>query len=160
MEPCNGTNCAACANLVRLCSGLDFFPADVVVRRLLVDALHCLADDHHHAKLMIARWLETETIAPKVANFKVLAGQVRSGPSMPDGCGICDGAPFVIRDYEFGGTGYSAADRCTCPRGEALRQLDRTRGLQEKVKKAAKNRLAAFIPAIAISDDFGGITTP
>jgi hypothetical protein len=35
---------------------------------------------------------------------------------MPDGCGICDGAPFVIRDYAFGGTHYSGAARCTCPR--------------------------------------------
>jgi hypothetical protein len=96
MEPVKGTNCAACAYLIRLCSGLDFFPADVEVRRLLVETLHCLAEDHQHAKFMVSRWLETETIAPKVANFVALAAQVRNGPSLPDGCSICDGS--VVRD--------------------------------------------------------------
>ena len=159
MEPGKG-NCAVCASLIRLCSGLDFFPADVEVRRLLVEALHRLAVDHQHAKFMVSRWLETETIAPKVANFVALAAQVRNGPSLPDGCGVCDGAPFVIRDYEFGGTRYSGAARCACPRGEALRQLDRLRESQETVKGAAKKGQTAFMPAIAISGEYGGINGP
>lgn len=158
MEPGKGTSCASCANLIRLCSGLDFFPADVEVRRLLVEALHCLAENHQHAKSMVSRWLETETIAPKVANFVALAAQVRNGPSLPDGCGICDGAPFVIRDYEFGGTCYSGAARCTCERGEALRQLDRARESQETVQGAAKKGQTAFMPAI--SGEYGGINGP
>lgn len=31
------TSCAACAKLIRQCAGLDFFPADTEVRRLLID---------------------------------------------------------------------------------------------------------------------------
>src|SRR5690242_7130247 len=59
-------SCAACTALIRLCSGLDFFPVDAEVRKLLVERLHRLARNHDHAKLMVDRWLETQTAAPKV----------------------------------------------------------------------------------------------
>jgi hypothetical protein len=35
---------------------------------------------------------------------------------LPDGCGQCRGEPFVVQE--------DGARRCTCPRGEALRQMD------------------------------------
>jgi hypothetical protein len=66
----------------------------------------------------------------------------------------------VIRDYEFGDTRYSAAARCTCPRGEALRQLDRAQESQELVKGAAKKGQTAFMPVIAISGEYGAINMP
>jgi hypothetical protein len=44
MDPGKG-NCATCAGLIRLCRGLDFFPADAEVRRLLIERLHAFAKD-------------------------------------------------------------------------------------------------------------------
>jgi hypothetical protein len=120
MEPGKGINCDTCAYLIRICGGLDFFPSDVEVRRLLVDRLHNLATNHEHAKAMIDRWLETETVAPKVADLVRLATQLRSGPALPDGCNLCNGEPYVVVEER-------GAARCTCARGEALRQLDRAR---------------------------------
>jgi hypothetical protein len=95
MEPVKGS-CATCTGQIRLCGGLDFFPTDAEIRRLLVDRLHRLAKDHQHAKAMIDRWLETETVAPKVADLVRLAAQVRMAPPLPDGCDRCNGEPYVI----------------------------------------------------------------
>ncbi len=103
-------------------SNLDFFPVDVEVRTLLVaERFHRVAKDHQHAQAMIDHWLDTQPAAPKVADLVSLASSVRSpsSPGLPEGCGICQGEPFVFVE-ERGG-----ADRCTCPRGQALRQLER-----------------------------------
>jgi hypothetical protein len=151
MEPSKKTSCASCAGLIRLCSNLDYFPADAELRRLLVESLHHLAEDHKHAKAIIDRWLENETAAPKVANLASLAAQVRNGPALPDGCEICNGEWFVI--HERGA-------RCTCPRGETLRQLDRARESQEILRRAPKKQPPAFMRATAISADCGGINGP
>jgi hypothetical protein len=147
MEP-GKDNCPVCAGLIRLCAGLDFFPADLEVRWLLVRRLHGLAKDHQHAKAMISRWLETEVLAPKIANLVSLAAQVRIGPALPAGCDICGGQPFVVN--EFG------AGRCTCARGQALRQLDRAREAQ----RAARKEPSAFMHAIAMPDGCGSVKGP
>lgn len=120
MEP-GKHNCATCAGLIRLCSGLDFFPADAEVRRLLVERLHRLANSHEHARAMVERWLDTQTAAPKVADLVELATTVCSEPrsALPAGCDRCDGAWFVVTDQ--------GAARCTCARGQALLQMDRRR---------------------------------
>jgi hypothetical protein len=111
------TNCQDCANYIRLCSGLDFFPSDVEVRRLLVERLHRSAKNHGHAKAMIERWLDTQTVAPKVVDLIRLAGEVRIEMSnLPKGCEICSGQPFVVTDR--------GAQRCGCARGEALKAME------------------------------------
>lgn len=45
--------CATCASLIRLCGGLDYFPADDNVRGLLAERLHHFARDHSSAKAMM-----------------------------------------------------------------------------------------------------------
>lgn len=132
MEPGKG-NCATCAGLIRLCSGLDFFSADAEVRRLLVERLHRLAKDHQHARAMIDHWLDTQTVAPKVADLVTLASRVRSGSdALPAGCEICNGEYWVI--------GERGADRCTCPRGQALRQMEQRRALEPQGELATWGR--------------------
>ena len=106
-------SCQTCAGLIRLCGGLDFFPSDVEVRRSLVECLHRAAKNHDHAKAMIEHWLETKTVAPKMADIVRLAREVQNGvESLPTGCEICCGQPFVVTD--------NGARRCTCKRGQAL----------------------------------------
>jgi hypothetical protein len=110
-------NCPFCTSLIRLCSGLDFLPSDVEVRRLLAERLHRVAKNHDHAKAMIDHWLDTQTEAPKVADIVRLAGEVQSGVErLPPGCEICCGQPFVVTDQ--------GARRCTCKRGQALRAME------------------------------------
>ena len=43
----------------------------------------------------------------------------RTSPALPAGCDTCRGAPFVMHER--------GAGRCTCLRGEALRQFDQHR---------------------------------
>lgn len=116
MQP--DSNCKMCTALIRLCSGLDYFPADPEVRLLLIERLHRLAKDHTHAKAMIDRWLENETIAPKVADLVGLAANVgtSSAPGLHNGCELCNGEPFVVNEH--------GASRCTCKRGRALLQME------------------------------------
>ena len=116
-------SCGTCAGLIRLCGGMDFFPPDVEVRQLLIEGLHRLARNHDHAKAMIDRWLETQTVAPKIADLVNLAASVRAEkPTLPPGCDQCKGEPWVSSDR----SGYAVASRCTCARGQALRTLDST----------------------------------
>jgi hypothetical protein len=108
--------CVTCAGLIRLCGGLDFFPADPEVRALLIERLHRVAKDHQHAKAMIDHWLDEQRVAPKIADLVALASHVRSASEgLPDGCSICHGEPWVI--------GPNGAARCSCARGQALRQM-------------------------------------
>jgi hypothetical protein len=119
MEPNKG-NCERCKALIRLCGGLDYFSADPEVRLLLIERLHRLASDHAHARAMVDHWLDTQTVAPKVSDLVSLAAQVRTSSSgLPVGCDVCHGDVWVI--------GNRGAARCTCPRGQALRQMDRQR---------------------------------
>jgi hypothetical protein len=112
------TNCETCKRLIRLCSGLDYFPADQEVRGILIERLHTLARDHQHAKAMIDRWLETEVVAPKVANLVSLAAGTRNeADELSSGCSECKGEYWVVVEGE--------ARRCKCARGEALRQMAR-----------------------------------
>ena len=128
MDAGKGT-CKECGKLMRLCGGLDFFPADIELRWLLVERLHRLAKDHPHAKAMIDHWLETQTVAPKVADLVGLAAEVKpAGSALPPGCANCEIAPgiwaswvTVERGGEFGST------RCACARGRALRAMDQRR---------------------------------
>jgi hypothetical protein len=118
MEP-GKSNCETCKRLVRLCGGLDFFPQDQEVQSLLVERLHMAARDHQHAKSIIYRWLDTQTAAPKVADFLKTAAEMRPARGLPDACGECkqSGGYWVFTDR--------GADRCRCPRGQALSQMDR-----------------------------------
>lgn len=115
MEPGKG-NCETCKRLIRLCSGLDYFPADPEVRLVLIELLHYFARDHERAKAMIYRWLETETVAPKIANLASLATEARNADKLPDGCGVCRGDYWIVVD--------GFAHRCECARGQALRQME------------------------------------
>lgn len=116
--------CATCTGLIRLCGGLDFFPADSEVRRLLVERLHRLAHDHQHAARMINRWLDSEKVAPKVSDLVRLASEVPTTvhAALPLPCPDCEGLPgdFVIVERGL----YSGAARCSCPRGRALAARD------------------------------------
>ena len=114
------TTCGTCAGLVRLCGGLDFFPADVEVRKLLIERLHRLAKNHDHAKAMIERWLDAQVAAPKVADLVSLAATVQTGQkALPEGCEWCNGDPWIVTDR--------GAMRCSCARGQELRAKDITR---------------------------------
>ena len=116
MEPGKGT-CATCMGLIRLCGGLDFFPGDAEIRKLLVERLHRVARNHEHAKRMIDHWLETQTAAPKVADLVSLAGAVRSEEkALSAGCDICNGEPWIVTER--------GAKRCGCARGQELRAKD------------------------------------
>jgi hypothetical protein len=108
--------CVVCAGLIRLCRNLDFFSPDMEIRRLLIDQLHGIADDHDHAKTMIYQWLKSSPAAPKVSDFLRMAQETRKQDALPAGCGQCRGEPFVVQE--------DGARRCTCPRGQALRQMD------------------------------------
>ena len=106
-------NCDTCKRLIRLCGGLNFFPQDPEVQLLLVERLHKVARDHQHAKLMIDRWLDTNTGAPKPADFVTLAAEVgtddRAG--LPDPCDECKGSGG------YWAIGPDGATRCNCARG-------------------------------------------
>lgn len=138
------SNCSACTGLIRLCSGLDFFPADAEVRKLLAESLHRAAKTHGHAEQMIQHWLETATAAPKVADLVRLSATVHGDrAALPPPCQLCaygggTWGPVVER------SGCTGVGRCTCARGEALRRLDRQR---EQESKAAQV-LAEPAPAI------------
>jgi hypothetical protein len=116
-------SCATCAGLNRLCCSLDYFPADVGVRKLLVEHLHRLARNHEYATAMIEHWLETQTIAPKVADLVNLTASLLSGQlgALPAGCHICHGEPWVITD--------GGGKRCSCARGKALRAKEIENGV-------------------------------
>jgi hypothetical protein len=43
----------------------------------------------------------------------------RASQVLPAGCDICRGEPFMVDER--------GATRCTCPRGQALRQMERGR---------------------------------
>jgi hypothetical protein len=111
-------------HLIRICSGLDYFPPDSEVQLLLVERLDRLAMDHQHAAAMIDAWIEKQTQAPKVADLVNLSTQVGiSLEALPAaGCELCNGLPFVIRER---GT-YSYGERCTCARGQAFRRIEHT----------------------------------
>jgi hypothetical protein len=108
--------CAVCAGLIRLCGNLNFFSPDIEIRRLLVEKLHCIADDHDHAKAMIDRWLELSPAAPKVSDLYRMAQETRKQEELPAGCPVCRGDPWVVD----GGV----AVRCTCARGDALARMN------------------------------------
>jgi hypothetical protein len=121
------SNCQTCTSLIRLCGGLDYLSPDVEVRKMLVERLHRYARDHDHAKAMIERWIETQTTAPKVADLKALANEVRSdADSLPEGCRICNGQPWITTER--------GATRCVCARGIALRHIDRKRAEEGRRK--------------------------
>jgi hypothetical protein len=114
--------CRTCAGLVRLLSGLDYFPADAFLREQLMEWLHSSAVDHAHASAMIDTWLRTRRDAPKVADLVALGHEVPPPTGeLPKGCEICNGEPFVARNVQ-GGT---CADRCSCARGRTLRARDK-----------------------------------
>ncbi len=125
MEPRN-FNCAECKRLVRLCSGLDFFPADPEVRMMLIERLHCLAASHEHARRMIDRWLERKTMAPKVSDLVGLAAEVSSRTeTLPGPCDLC--RPHAGNWQVVERRGEEFMSRCDCPRGKALQQADANR---------------------------------
>ncbi len=111
--------CIVCTGLIRLCSNLNFFSGDFEIRRLLIDRLHCIADDHDHAKAMIDRWLETSPAAPKVFDFMYMAQVTRKREALGSGCDVCHGEPWVL--------GPNDIVRCGCTYGQALAELDRDR---------------------------------
>jgi hypothetical protein len=145
----SGKTCATCAGLVRLCGGLDFFPSDIEVRRLLAERLHRLARNHQHASRMIDTWLERETVAPKIPDLVRLANDVRAeSETLPDGCEVCGGEAWVVDDR--------GARRCNCARGQSLRQADRSR--ETTAVQGVSNRMervGAVGPRVAASRDIG-----
>ncbi|MGD0669352.1 MAG: hypothetical protein ABSB23_17475 [Bryobacteraceae bacterium] len=117
---------------MRQCAGLDFFPADAELRGLLVERLHRLASDHKHAGRMIDHWLDTQTVAPKVADLVTLAqtihGSATTDGTLPAPCERCrdnhSGGNWI--DYGLDSDGNERGwGRCNCERGQALRALDR-----------------------------------
>jgi hypothetical protein len=107
---------AKCSSLIRLCSGLDFFPPAGEVRDLLVDTLRRVAMNDNHAERIISRWLEAERRAPAVTDLIRLAGEVPLSdqpaprPVNPH-CDACLGLGFYFVQRD----GYEGAGRC--PRG-------------------------------------------
>jgi hypothetical protein len=118
MEAGKGT-CATCAGYVRLLGGCDYFPTDTEVRRLLVERLHRLAKNHDHAKAMIDRWLDTQTVAPKIADLVALAKSVhREKAELPAGCEKCLGYGMISCTREIDGRSYGYVRCCECARGQ------------------------------------------
>jgi len=111
-----------CAELIRLCTGLDFFPADAPARELLVETLRRRADSDEHAERIIDRWIETERKAPVPADIVQLARDIPLGAegAIPGGCPECQGQDWVVQETKE----HSAAGRCSCPRGRFLMARD------------------------------------
>jgi hypothetical protein len=119
-----------CIELIRLCAGCDFFPADAAVRELLVNTLQRVATSDEHAGRIIDAWLERERRAPLVVDLCALAKELpASKPSPTEACERCLGAPFITTNYS--GQGFAA--RCTCARGRYLLSRER----EERAKRAA-----------------------
>ncbi|HXS94174.1 MAG TPA: hypothetical protein VN736_06175 [Candidatus Limnocylindrales bacterium] len=96
----------------------------------MIERLHALAKNHDHAQAMIAKWLNTQTAAPKVANLVDLAGEVRAEhQTLPDGCNVCRGELWIVVE--------TGAKRCSCARGLALKAKDRAREDERRAKNAA-----------------------
>jgi hypothetical protein len=116
-----------CAELIRRCAGLDFFPSDMVVREVLVDALQRHAASDAHAERIVRQWLENERKAPMPADIVQLARDVSpdADGNVPGGCQECRGEPFVVSETD----GRSGARRCSCERGRFLQAKDDERRL-------------------------------
>ncbi len=119
---------AGCARLIRLCSGLDFFPKDEEVCDLLVTTLQRVAVDDQHAAAMVNHWLSKTRQAPTVSDLIRLSTEVSAAASkdLPDRCQQCRGDARAGRQEDWVLTD-EGVRRCSCPRGQALLALDRTR---------------------------------
>jgi hypothetical protein len=112
-----------CIELIRLCAGLDFFPADQAIRELLANTLQRCAIHDQHAVRIIERWLETERRAPTVSDIVTLAGQVNPIPATPfrqpnRSCPECLGFGFKIVEGSHGLTGaVRCVNECPIPTG-------------------------------------------
>jgi hypothetical protein len=114
--------CPACLRLIGLCNGLDFFPrGDDAVVGMLSRKLHTYTrGDHKLAGRIIDRWLDTSPAAPKAADLLRLAMEFESQArqDIPAGCPLCsNGEPWVM--------GPKGMTRCGCPKGAALKAMDR-----------------------------------
>jgi hypothetical protein len=113
-----------CAELIRLCSGLDFFPKDAVVRDRLIDTLQRLTVSDDHATRVIDRWLERERRAPLVSDLVALAAEVNPTVNrvvlLNYGCPECEGTGFqIVSKGVLGITGVAPCpNRCAVPSGE------------------------------------------
>jgi hypothetical protein len=119
------TSCATCTALIRLCSGLDFFPSDAEVRALLIDRLHRLSGNHDRARRMIDSWLNSNRVAPKIVDLVELAAHLPQSETttLPAPCDAC--APFGGTHRLVAQEGFlDSLGRCVCARGQALRAMD------------------------------------
>jgi len=81
--------------------------------RALVAKLHRVAADHREAAEMIEHWLDTQTVAPKVADLVRMAEERKNRVQLPR-CSICHGQRWVVIDESRG------AGRCSCAKGLAI----------------------------------------
>lgn len=112
-----------CAELIRLCAGMDFFPSDKSVREHLVNTLARVAASDNHAERMIDRWLERERKAPQIADLHALGQEVNRTPvqtarRVNRNCESCKGTGFTIVQKVGGITGAAPCPNgCTPPPG-------------------------------------------
>jgi hypothetical protein len=138
-----------CGELVRLCSGLDFFPRDQAIIDLLVGTLQRVSANDTHAERIINSWLERERKSPMVSDIVNLAGQVPagSGRKVNPSCDMCEGLGYMIVHGHHGFTGATPCPNKCLPPLEGERKPDAriTRRFYDDQFAGAGNRRAAFI---------------
>jgi hypothetical protein len=138
-----------CGELIRLCSGLDFFPKDGTICDLLVGTLQRVAVSDSHAERIINSWLERERKSPTVSDIVNLAGQVPagSGRKVNRDCELCEGMGFMIVNGHHGFTGATPCpNKCLPPLEDQRKQDVRvTRKFYDAQFVDAPTRRAAFM---------------
>jgi hypothetical protein len=114
-----------CTELIRLCTGLDFFPSDKPVRDLLIATLYRVAASDEHATRIIENWLEREHRAPLVADIVALSSELNRTPvqtvrTFNTSCEVCRGSGWKIVSGPYGFTGAMRCPYgCFVPSGSA-----------------------------------------
>lgn len=139
MQP-NRENLAIAARQVMLLSGQNYFRNEKELIDLLVKALVRHADDTGHLTRMVETWIERTRLALHPADVAGLAAETSRRLALPEGCPVCRRWDPVqktcvveshIRNETKGGV-----ERCSCERGQKLRELDAERKAAEGVRQA------------------------
>lgn len=125
-----------CLSEVGRLSNQDYYKADEAVAEDLARALMRCSDSPEHATAIISAWKQAtrkmlhESDIPAVADQTANRGIV---PPHAASCPLCPRPEDTLTKTVRGDfltvekNGYSGVDWCACPRGEALRKLDKLR---------------------------------
>ena len=120
-----GPNVSFCIQELRRLRHLAFFPDEPDLLRDLAAKLAQLGQSESHARRLVTAWLERSSKAPSIADLNELAETVPAFDSqtLPPQCARCRECNWVTRVQG----GLECAERCSCARGQALREMDRLR---------------------------------